>query len=184
MRIISGTYKGKRITAPKQLPVRPTTDMAKEGLFNILNNRYYFDELKVLDLFSGTGNIACEFASRGSLDITTVDGDYGCVKFIEKITKELDFPIKSVKMDAFLFLEKTPEQYDIIFADPPYDRSVEDFNQIKALVFTRNLLTPGGSLVIEHEKHMHLVEDKDFIENRKYGGSVFSFYTAQQKTAL
>src|SRR6056300_484568 len=109
MRIMSGTFKGKRLQAPKQLPVRPTTDMAKEGLFNILNNRYYFDELKVLDLFSGTGNIAYEFASRGSLDITTVDGDYGCVKFIEKITKELDFPIKSVKMDAFLFLEKTPE---------------------------------------------------------------------------
>jgi len=84
MRIISGTFKGKRLQAPKNLPVRPTTDMAKEGLFNILNNRYYFDELNVLDLFSGTGNIAYEFASRGSIYITAVDANFGCIKYIEK----------------------------------------------------------------------------------------------------
>lgn len=177
MRIISGSHKGKRLMAPKQLPVRPTTDMAKEGLFNILNNRYYFDVIKVLDLFSGTGNIAYEFASRGSLDITAVDGHFGCVKYIEKIASDLKFPIKSIKMDVFSFLEKTPEHFDVIFADPPYNMPTEDFNRIKELVFDRGLLNPGGSLIIEHEKHTQLKEDEGFLEHRKYGGSVFSFYS-------
>ncbi len=181
MRIISGTFKGKRLQAPKNLPVRPTTDMAKEGLFNILNNRYYFDELNVLDLFSGTGNIAYEFASRGSIYITAVDAHFGCIKYIENTSKELEFPINAIKMDVFTYLEKTADSFDLIFADPPYDMDVADFNKLKEITFERGLLNPGGSLIIEHEKHTKLKEDEDFLENRKYGSSVFSFYNKEEE---
>jgi 16S rRNA (guanine966-N2)-methyltransferase len=113
MRIISGKYKGKRLTAPKKLPVRPTTDMAKEALFNILNNRFYFDELKVLDLFSGTGNISFELASRGTEKITAVDSFPGCVRYISKTASELDFSINTIKSDVYKFLEGTSEQLPI-----------------------------------------------------------------------
>ena len=104
MRIISGTYKGRKIVAPAKLPVRPTTDMAKEALFNILNNQYYFDDISVLDLFSGTGNISYEFASRGTEDITAVDDNYGCIKFINSTAENFDMPIKTIKSDVFKFL--------------------------------------------------------------------------------
>ena len=121
MRIISGKHKGRRITAPKNLPVRPTTDLAKESLFNILNNHYYFDTISVIDLFSGTGNIAFEFASRGAKNIHAVDGNFNCVKFINKTSTEFDFSINAYRSDVFKFLEKTALNADIIFADPPYD---------------------------------------------------------------
>ena len=120
MRIISGKYKGKRLMAPKKLPVRPTTDFAKEGLFNILNNKIRFDEVSLLDLFSGTGNISYEFASRGTDEVTSVDAHYGCVKYINQISEELDFSIKTVKSDVFKYLKTTPFTFDVIFADPPY----------------------------------------------------------------
>src|SRR5690606_19556564 len=119
-RIVSGTYKGKRIAAPKKLPVRPTTDFAKESLFNILNNHYYFSGLHVLDLFSGTGNIAYEFASRGAESIISVDGHLDCIKFINKISAELEMPITTVKSDVIKYLSSTSVTSDIIFADPPY----------------------------------------------------------------
>ncbi|NJX17333.1 RsmD family RNA methyltransferase, partial [Tamlana crocina] len=118
---VSGIHKGKRITAPKKLPVRPTTDFAKEALFNILNNQYHFSALKVIDLFSGTGNIAYELASRGAQDIIAVDAHFECVKFINKISSEMDMPIRTVKSDAFKFLNATGESAHIIFADPPYN---------------------------------------------------------------
>ena len=119
MRIISGTFKGRRITAPKKLPVRPTTDMAKESLFNILNNRFYFDEVSVLDLFSGTGNISYEFASRGTENVTSVDANYGCVQFINKTAEEFEMSIQTIKSDFFKFLENHTLQYSLFFADPP-----------------------------------------------------------------
>lgn len=101
MRIISGKYKSRRLQAPKSLPVRPTTDMAKEALFNIINNLYYFTDLTILDLFSGTGNISYEFASRGTLNITAVDAHFGCVKYINAISKELDANIHVIKSDVY-----------------------------------------------------------------------------------
>ena len=101
MRIISGKHKGRRITAPKKLPVRPTTDLAKESLFNILNNNYYLETISIIDLFSGTGNIAFEFASRGTKKIYAVDLDFNCIKFINKTSAEFDFPIKSFRSDVF-----------------------------------------------------------------------------------
>ncbi|SHJ12494.1 RsmD family RNA methyltransferase [Pseudozobellia thermophila] len=176
MRIISGTHKAKRIAAPKKLPVRPTTDMAKEALFNILNNRYYFDEISVLDLFSGTGNIAYEFASRGTGRITAVDNHYGCVKFINETSEALEFPINAIKANVFDYLEKSMGKEDIIFADPPYDMELAEFEKIPNLVFKRKMLQANGALIIEHASHMDLSHLDHFSEKRKYGGSVFSFF--------
>mgnify|MGYP003116020804 FL=1 len=176
MRIISGTNKGKRLVAPKKLPVRPTTDMAKEALFNILNNNFQFSQLSILDLFSGTGNIAYEFASRGSKEITAVDANYDCVKFIKKTAQELDFNISAIKSDVFKFLEKAYVKADIIFADPPYDFEENEFLKIPQIVFEKNLLNQNGQLIIEHSKHTNLSNFPNFIEARRYGGSVFSFF--------
>lgn len=135
MRIISGSHKGRRLTAPKNLPVRPTTDFAKEGLFNILRTRLYFDEITVLELFAGTGNISFEFASRGVPSITSVDSNYGCIQYIHKIAEEFSFPITAIKSDADSFLAKASSKFDIIFADPPYDFEVSHFEKMVHLVF-------------------------------------------------
>lgn len=180
MRIISGTHKGRRITAPKKLPVRPTTDMAKEALFNILNNQFYFDEIRVLDLFAGTGNISFEFASRGCKDITSVDSHPGCVKFIGAKATEWDFKIKAVKMDVFKFLESVRDTYDLIFVDPPYDLSLEQFCDIHRLIYERNILVPSGTLIIEHSKQMDLSHLTHHTSLRKYGSSLFSFYQSEE----
>ncbi len=176
MRIISGIHKSKRIVAPKNLPVRPTADMQKEALFNILHNKYYIEDLHVLDLFSGTGNIAYEFGSRGAKKIVAVDAHYACAKFINTTSKQLKLPIDSIKSDCFLYLKRTIEKFDIIFADPPYDMSFEDFEKIPTLVFERELLTEKGMLIIEHSTHTNFSTTKYFVEKRKYGGSVFSFF--------
>ncbi len=176
MRIISGKFKGRRIQAPKKLPVRPTTDMAKEGLFNILNNRFYFDEITVLDLFSGTGNICYEFASRGANQITAVDQNHGCIRFIESTAQQFEMPINTVLNDVHSFLQKTSLKADIIFADPPYNMDLENLEKIVTTVFERNLLLPDGELIIEHEKKMDLAMASQFVSIRKYGGSAFSFF--------
>ena len=176
MRIISGLYKARRITAPKSLPVRPTTDIAKEALFNILNNRFDFEIISVLDLFAGTGNISYEFASRGVKEIVCVDAHFGCVKFIKKTALEFSFPISTFKSDSHKYLSKTKQSFDIIFADPPYDLSEEKFENIVSLVFENTIVKENGLLIIEHSKHMDLETHPNFIEARKYGGSVFSFF--------
>ena len=176
MRIISGIHKGKRITAPKKLPVRPTTDMAKEALFNILNNRYYFDEISVLDLFAGTGNISYEFASRGTNRISAVDSEYGCIRFITDTSDTLKMEIEAIKCDVFDYLERTKAKFDVIFADPPYDIPLKEFEKIPALVFGNNLLLDNGTLVIEHGNQTQLSHLHHFSEKRKYGGSIFSFF--------
>ena len=176
MRIISGKYKGRRIFPPKNLPVRPTTDMSKEALFNVLNNHFSFEGLKVLDLFSGTGNISYEFASRGSDNITSVDGDFGCVKFIKEVAEEYDFNIAAMKSDVFKFLEKNNTSYDIIFADPPYALDQKTFERIVLLVFERELLREEGMMVIEHSKYTKLDHLMHFSFKKTYGGSIFSFF--------
>lgn len=176
MRIISGKYKGRRITAPKNLPVRPTTDMSKEALFNVLNNHYHFAELKVLDLFSGTGNISYEFGSRGCENITSIDGDVGCINFIKKTAKEFDLNITAIKNDVFKFLEKHKATYDIIFADPPYGIEQKEFEKLIELVFEKELLDPSGMLVVEHSKRTKLDHMMHFSFEKNYGGSVFTFY--------
>ena len=176
MRIISGKYKGRRISPPKNLPVRPTTDMSKEALFNVLNNHFNFSELKILELFAGTGSISYEFASRGCTPILCVDGDMGCVNFIKKTAKEFDFDITALKSDVFKFLEKHKGNYDIIFADPPYGMNQKEFEKIIELIFENELLDEEGMLVVEHSKYTKLEQMSNFSFQKNYGGSVFSFF--------
>ncbi|WP_276391095.1 16S rRNA (guanine(966)-N(2))-methyltransferase RsmD [Eudoraea chungangensis] len=176
MRIISGTHKGRKIAPPKGLPVRPTTDMAKEAIFNVLNNRYHLDEISVLDLFAGTGNISLEFASRGVDEVLAIDKDYKCCAFIAKISKELELPIKVIKTDVLPFLEKTNNRFDLIFADPPYSFEDKDCESIRSLIFKKNLLKPDGLLIIEHSKYTDLTKLPSYTEGKKYGSSAFSFF--------
>ncbi len=176
MRIISGIHKGRRIQAPKKLPVRPTTDMAKEAIFNILNNQYYFDEISVLDLFSGIGSISYEFASRGTEKIISIDQEYGCVKFIESTAQEFEMPIQVIKANVFKYLENCHAQFSIIFADPPYSFSEEMFAKIPQLIFQNNLLEEEGLLIIEHSKHTDLSQLEHFKYSKTYGGNMFSFF--------
>jgi 16S rRNA (guanine(966)-N(2))-methyltransferase RsmD len=179
MRIISGKLKGRRFTAPKNLPVRPTTDMAKESLFNILNNFYYFDNITVIDLFSGTGNISLEFASRGTKSIYAIDEHFGCIRHISNTAKELGLDINTYRSDVYRFLEKTTIQADVIFADPPYDFDEEQFLKIVDVVFNKKLLTNEGVLIIEHSKHTDLSKHTKYGYDKRYGGNVFSFFEAQ-----
>lgn len=176
MRIISGKYKGRRINPPKNLPVRPTTDMSKESLFNILNNRINLEGLKVLDLFSGTGNISYEFGSRGSEKITAVDADFGCIKFIKQTADEFDFNISAIKMDIFKFLKINKSSFNFIFADPPYNMDLKDFEKMINLVFENQFLETDGIMVIEHSKYTKLDHMPNFSFQKNYGGSVFSFF--------
>jgi 16S rRNA (guanine(966)-N(2))-methyltransferase RsmD len=174
MRIISGTHKGRRLIAPNTLPVRPTTDRAKEALFNILENRYYFNEKNVLDLFSGTGNISYEFASRGCEKIVSVDNNYNCVNYIEKKTKDLYLKISTIKSDCLQYLKNCKQQFNFIFADPPYNYN--QYKELKNIVIDNNLIKKDGCLIIEHDKETSFEEDN--VELRKYGTihfSVFSF---------
>ncbi len=175
-RIISGRFRGKKIQAPKNLPVRPTTDFAKEALFNILNNHLYFDEIKALDLFAGTGNISYELASRGCGDITAVDGSPACTRFIEKTAESMQLEgLKVIRSEALQFLQRDFRSYDLIFADPPYD--YEDYQKIVETVFMNRLLTDEGILVIEHQQRVSLEELDHFVESRKYGNVRFSLFS-------
>jgi 16S rRNA (guanine966-N2)-methyltransferase len=180
VRIISGKYKGRRIFPPKGLPVRPTTDMSKEALFNVLNNHFSFEGLKILDLFAGTGNISFEFASRGSTPITSVDADFGCVKFIKQVAAEYDFNIAATKSDVFTFLERNKATYDIIFADPPYALDQKTFDKIVLTVFEKNTLQEDGMMIIEHSKYTKLDHLIHFSFKKSYGGSIFSFFEMEK----
>lgn len=180
MRIISGTHKSKRIYAPKNLPVRPTTDMAKESLFNILNNDYYFDEIRVLDLFSGTGNISYEFASRGTQQILSVDQNLNCIRFIQNTAEELGFKaITTLKADVFEFVTKHKQEYDVIFADAPYD--VEGLEGVIENIFKHNLLTDNGVLILEHSKKQDFSELPYYTNKRRYGNVNFSFFERKEE---
>ena len=181
MRIISGKYKGRRIQAPKNLPVRPTTDIGKESLFNILNSRFDFDGLRVLDLFAGTGNIGYEFASRGCESVTSVDADAGCVKFIKKTAAEFEFPMTVIGGNAFTFLQKATGNYDFIFADPPYAMEQKDFDKLVHLIFDRGLLVPDGMMIIEHSRYTKTESLPNFSFQRGYGGAYFSFFEILQE---
>lgn len=181
MRIISGKYKGRRISPPRNLPVRPTTDMSKEALFNVLNNHYNFSDLKVLDLFAGTGNISFEFASRGSDNITSVDQDFGCVKFIKQVATEYDFNIAAIKSDVFKYLERCNTSYDMIFADPPYGLDQTTFEKVVAAIFDKQLLNAEGMMVIEHSKYTKLDHMPNFSFKKSYGASIFTFFEFGKK---
>jgi 16S rRNA (guanine966-N2)-methyltransferase len=182
MRIIGGKLKGLRFFPPNNLPVRPTTDMAKEALFNILNNQIDFEGLEVLDLFSGTGNMSMEFASRGA-KVTSVDLSFGCVKFLKEIAQKHKIDsITSFKADVLKYLKDESATYDLIFADPPYD--LPQIPQIPKLVFERGLLKSNGVLIVEHQTNKKLDDHPNFVEQRKYGFSSFSFFELQDSNTL
>ena len=175
MRIIGGRLKGIRFNPPKNLPVRPTTDMAKEALFNILQNQVDFDNLKILDLFSGTGSISLEFASRDALEITAVDQNFGCVNYLKSTSEAHHLTqIKTVKAEVFKYLNQETETFDLIFADPPYD--IPRIPEIASIVFDKKLLNKNGILIIEHQSRQDLHNNPNFKEKRKYGFSAFSFF--------
>ncbi|MCW3786493.1 RsmD family RNA methyltransferase [Plebeiibacterium sediminum] len=178
MRIISGSLKGRRFSPPKNFKARPTTDFAKENLFNVLNNHYSFEELKVLDLFGGTGSISLEFASRGTNNITCVELNFNHFRFIKKNIDELGMKssIKVIKADAFKFIEKTSETFDMIFADPPYD--LENAETIPDLVLSNNLLNSEGILIFEHSGKVDFKSHPNFVENRENGKVIFTFFKA------
>jgi len=173
MRIISGKNKGRRFFIPNNLPVRPTTDRAKEAIFNILQNRYQLDNKIILDLCSGTGNISFEFGSRGCKEITAVDQDKNCCRFISNMANKLDYNIYIERKDCLEFIEKTNKQYDIIYADPPYN--FRYYHQIQKKIIDRNLIRKNGCLIIEHDNNTDF--DTKNIEVRKYGSVHFSIFT-------
>jgi 16S rRNA (guanine966-N2)-methyltransferase len=175
MRIISGTHKGRSFHPPKKLPVRPTTDFGKEALFNILNNRIYYESIKALDLFSGTGSISYELASRGCKDITAVDEDFGCCNFIRKTSAEFTFQgIRVIKSDAFKFLKNSDKSYDLIFADPPFE--LKKSLEIPEIVFNSGILNSAGLLIIEHPKELRFEATAGFLEKRNYSKINFSLF--------
>jgi 16S rRNA (guanine966-N2)-methyltransferase len=175
MRIIGGVLKGLRLNPPKNLPVRPTTDLAKEALFNILLNQIEFEDIKVLDLFSGTGNISLEFASRGASLVMSVDRSIQCIHYLKDTARQHKLEqIKTFKADVFKYLQLETDQYDLIFADPPYD--LNQIPEIPKIIFDKNLLKPGGLLIVEHQSLQNLSNHPAFVEQRKYGHSSFSFF--------
>jgi len=176
MRIISGQFKSRRFTAPKHLPVRPTTDRAKEALFNILGHQYFLDEMKVLDLFAGIGSISFEFASRGTTEITSVDKNQGCTDFIKKTADELGIELQVFTQDVTQFISQTNNSYDIIFADPPYELTEEEFTSLVDLIFENHLLKEKGVFILEHSKHTDLSLHPKFVQERNYGLSTFSWF--------
>lgn len=176
MRIISGTHKGRRIVAPKKLPVRPTTDRAKEGLFNILQHRMDFSTLRVLDLFSGTGNISYEFASRGVPQITAVDENRACVHFIQKTAEQLAFPIQTVNSEVMRYMDRKLASIDLIFADPPYDWTLEQYTELLDKINTHRLPENEIQVILEHSEQLGLEAYPQFDFKRNYGSSVFSFF--------
>ena len=179
IRIISGEHRGRKIRAPKQLNARPTTDRAKEGLFNILNNRFYFDEIKALDLFSGTGNLSYELVSRGCTQVTAVDADRLAVKFIGDTASQLNMHgLQAVRNTAENYLSGVIGSYDLILADPPYQ--YDRYEWLIEEVFNRELLSDGGLLVLEHDVKTRLDELAHFSERRTYGNSCFSFFEKEE----
>lgn len=176
MRIIGGQWRGKKITAPDTLTVRPTTDFAKTGLFNILNHRYNLNIVKVLDLFAGTGSITYEFLSRGCSEIIAVDKNAGCVKFIDHTLELLRAPssVFTAKDDAIVWLNNNIETFDIIFADPPFEMEIAE--ELITAVFENKKLLPGGSLILEHQTLKKYNGMEHFVDSRKYGNITFSFF--------
>jgi len=179
MRIVGGKFKRRIISPPKNLPVRPTTDLAKESLFNILGNIIDLDDKKVVDLFSGTGNIAYEFVSRGAASVLSVETNFQCIKFIRQTATQLDMPeLTVIQSDVFRFLKSGHQAFDVIFADPPY--ALEHIPEIATLVFDNKRLNPGGWLIIEHPKSVDFSEAEHFHSHRKYGKVNFTFFHLEE----
>jgi 16S rRNA (guanine966-N2)-methyltransferase len=178
LRIISGIYKGRIIHPPKNFRARPTTDFARESLFNILSHTIAFEELIVLDLFSGTGSMAIEFASRGAKEVVAVEKNFIHHQFIKKTIDQLEATnISAIKTDAFTYIARMKKSFDIIFADPPYD--LPNFDTVAEKVLKSKLLAPESLFILEHSKDRDYTQFPEFYDQRKYGSVNFSFFSKQ-----
>lgn len=182
MRIISGTHGGRKINPPASMPhTRPTTDIAKEGLFNIIQNNLDIASLKTLDLFGGTGCISYELASRGVNDLTIVEKDNAMYDFIKKTSKELAFEnFKLVKSDVFKFIETCTEKFDFIFAGPPY--ALGTIDELPLKIFEKELLNPKGWFVLEHTPRNDYRKFDYYKTERSYGTTIFSIFIKTTQT--
>lgn len=180
MRIISGKWGGRRIHPPAKMPhTRPTTDIAKEGLFNILQNRMVFEGIKTLDLFGGTGCISYELASRGAADMTIVEKDNTMHAFIRKNMDLLGAEnVKILKMDVFAYLNTCTESFDFIFAGPPY--ALGSIDELPKIIIAKKLINPGGFFVLEHTPRNQYETFASFSFVRNYGSTLFSFFIREE----
>ncbi len=183
MRVISGIYKRRRFDVPNTFKARPTTDFAKENLFNVLSNLIDFeDHITALDLFAGTGSISIELVSRGCDKVVSIEKDPQHFAFIRQVMNMVKtdrcFPIKG---DVFRYIERCNERYDLIFADPPYE--LTGLETIPSLIFEHHLLKDDGLLVLEHGKKNNFEDDPHFMERRVYGSVNFSLFRATVETA-
>lgn len=176
MRIIGGELGGRRLKPPAKMPyTRPTTDIAKEGLFNILVNNLDITSLKTLDLFGGTGNISYELKSRGAKDCTIVEKDNAMYDFISKTSKELKLEnFHVVKMDVFKYISQCTTQFDLIFAGPPY--ALNTIDELPVKIIAQNMIAPGGWFVLEHTPRNNYAASPLFATARNYGTTVFSIF--------
>jgi len=181
MRIISGSLGGRRISPPSNMPyTRPTTDIAKEGLFNILQNNLDFEELKTLDLFGGTGSISYELASRGAKDLTIVEKDNQMFSFIKKTAADLKLEnFRLVKSDVFKFIESCREKYDLIFAGPPY--ALTTIDELPKRVFEKDLLNEGGWFILEHTPRNDYKTFPHYLREKNYGTTIFTIFEKEAK---
>ena len=183
MRIVGGEFKGRRFNPPaKNWPTRPTTDFAKEGLFNILSNKFDFEDIRFLDLFGGTGSHCYEMISRGCVDATYVDKFPGCVRFAKETAKVLDIEDKMriILQDVFKFVRNNTETYDYIFAGPPY--GLKNIDDIPDLILTQNILSTEGFLILEHNPNVKFDDHKNKFNERNYGKTIFSFFKGVLKS--
>ena len=175
MRIIAGVLRGRRLNPPTTLPVRPTTDMARESLFNILNNYVDYEECSVLDLFAGTGAVSLEFISRGAKDVTSIDINAQCTDFIKSTAKQFNVNnIHVVRSDVFELIKRAYKKFDIIFADPPY--ALENLQQLPDLIFEHDMLSEDGIFVLEHPREYQFEQHPHFWQHRNYGKVNFTFF--------
>lgn len=175
MRIVAGIYGGRKFHPPSNIPTRPTTDFARTGLFNILNNEFDFAEISVLDLFAGTGALSFEMASRGCTDITSVDQNQKCTSFIERTAAEWGIEgLKVIKADAFSFLDRAHRTYDIILADPPYE--IPRVAELPTRIFDLDILNANGWFVLETSPKHSFTSHPHFIKHRNYGHTHFHFF--------
>ena len=179
MRIITGLYKGRHFDVPRTFKARPTTDFAKENIFNVMNGYIDLDGADALDLFSGTGSISLELLSRGCKDVTSVEADRDHAAFIRQCVSKIGAEGHTlIRGDVFRFLKSCRRQFDFIFADPPY--ALPTLPAIPDLILSHSLLRPGGILVFEHGKGNDFSAHPQFVEHRAYGSVNFSIFRPQQ----
>ncbi|MBQ9313112.1 MAG: RsmD family RNA methyltransferase [Bacteroidales bacterium] len=182
MRIVAGELRGRRLNPPTNIQVRPTTDFAKESLFNILRNKIDFPMCSALDLFCGTGGISFEFVSRGIRQVTAVDINPKCIAFINKMKEQFKVDnLFTLRQDAFVYLGRSKMQFDVVFADPPYE--MQNFDLVPELVL-KSFVKPGGLFVLEHSKEHSYKDNPFFTEQRHYGKVNFSFFSVPLEQSI